>query len=139
MHTYAIFSFAISFCLDRFAKVRKICVKRGLYPFFILMKRVIYKKVLTLWNHTSIIMKKLWISLLCLVSISAVAQVSFGTSEKFNEGWRFVLDDDSAAISPDYDDSRWRELTLPHDWSVESAPSQALASCTGYLPGGIGW
>ena len=84
-------------------------------------------------------MKKLWISLLCLVSISAVAQVSFGTSEKFNEGWRFVLDDDSAAISPDYDDSRWRELTLPHDWSVESAPSQALASCTGYLPGGIGW
>ena len=68
-----------------------------------------------------------------------MAQVSFGTSEKFNTGWRFILDDDSAAIYPDYDDSRWRELTLPHDWSVESAPSQALASCTGYLPGGIGW
>ena len=84
-------------------------------------------------------MKKLWILLLCLVSISAMAQVSFGTAEKFNAGWRFVLNDDSAAIYPGYDDSRWRELTLPHDWSIESAPSQALASCTGYLPGGIGW
>ena len=68
-----------------------------------------------------------------------MAQVSFGISEKFNENWRFVLADDSSAIHPDYDDSRWRELDLPHDWSIESAPSQALASCTGYLPGGIGW
>ena len=68
-----------------------------------------------------------------------MAQVSFGAPEKFNDNWRFVLADDSAALNPNYDDSRWRELTLPHDWSVESAPSQALASCTGYLPGGIGW
>ena len=86
-----------------------------------------------------ITMRKLLLFLLCFVGVNVMAQVSFGTSEKFNKNWRFILADDSAAISPDYDDSRWRELTLPHDWSVESAPSQALASCTGYLPGGIGW
>ena len=28
---------------------------------------------------------------------------------------------------------------MPHDWSVESVASPSLASCTGYLPGGIGW
>ena len=84
-------------------------------------------------------MRKLLLFLLCFVGVNVVAQVSFGTSEKFNKDWRFILADDSTAIHPDYDDSRWRELTLPHDWSVESAPSQALASCTGYLPGGIGW
>ena len=84
-------------------------------------------------------MRKLLLFLLCFVGVNVMAQVSFGTSEKFNKNWRFILADDSTAISPDYDDSRWRELTLPHDWSVESAPSQALASCTGYLPGGIGW
>lgn len=70
---------------------------------------------------------------------SAWAQVSFGVSSKFNDEWLFLLDDDSAAISPDYDDARWRRLDLPHDWSIEHTPSQALASCTGYLPGGIGW
>ena len=84
-------------------------------------------------------MKKLLILLLCLASIPLSAQVSFGTSDKFNSDWRFILADDSTAYSPDYDDTRWRRLNLPHDWSVESAPSQALASCTGYLPGGIGW
>ena len=84
-------------------------------------------------------MKKLLTLLLCMVAMHLSAQVSFGTPAKFNSDWRFILADDSTAFNFDYDDSRWRQLTLPHDWSVESAPSQALASCTGYLPGGIGW
>ena len=84
-------------------------------------------------------MKKLFALLLCLVSVCASAQVSFGNAVKFNEDWRFVLADDSMAQRIDYDDSRWQSLMLPHDWSIEAAPSQALASCTGYLPGGIGW
>ena len=84
-------------------------------------------------------MKKLFALLLCLVSVCASAQVSFGNAVKFNEDWRFVLADDSMAQRIDYDDSRWQSLMLPHDWSIEGTPSQALASCTGYLPGGIGW
>lgn len=40
---------------------------------------------------------------------------------------------------PAFDDSGWRRLTLPHDWSVEAPLSPSLASCTGYLPGGIAW
>lgn len=47
--------------------------------------------------------------------------------------------DDSAASQPDFDDSRWRHLSLPHDWSVEHPMSPQLFSCTGYLPGGVGW
>lgn len=47
--------------------------------------------------------------------------------------------DDSAARTPDFDDSRWRTLQLPHDWSVEHPMSPDLYSCTGYLPGGVGW
>lgn len=84
-------------------------------------------------------MKRWFAALLCIVGIHASAQVSFGSAENFNEGWRFVLADDSLAAKPDYNDGRWRELDLPHDWSIEGMPSQALASCTGYLPGGIGW
>ena len=86
-------------------------------------------------------MKHLWFCLcfFCCLGLETFAQVSFGTPDKFNDDWCFILADDSTAMKPGYDDSRWRQLTLPHDWSVESAPSQELASCTGYLPGGIGW
>lgn len=82
-------------------------------------------------------------AILCVMALLTVApstaQVSFGDTEKFNDGWLFLLKDDSAAIQSSYDDSKWRKLDLPHDWSVEGQLSPSLASCTGYLPGGIGW
>ena len=67
------------------------------------------------------------------------AQVSFGDATKFNDGWLFKLTDDSTIVRPAYEDKDWRKLILPHDWSVEGQLSPSLASCTGYLPGGIGW
>lgn len=77
--------------------------------------------------------------LVCLICIPAKAQVSFGKAGKFNEGWLFNLKDDSLSLQTNYDDSKWRKLDLPHDWSIEGQASPTLASCTGYLPGGIGW
>lgn len=82
------------------------------------------------------------VTLFCLFTslcISLQAQVSFGDAEKFNDGWLFRLGDDSTAAATNYDDSRWRQVLLPHDWSIEAQLSPTLASCTGYLPGGIGW
>lgn len=73
------------------------------------------------------------------VCFSLSAQVSFGGAKKFNENWLFSLSDDSLGASASYNDSKWRKLDLPHDWSVEGQLSPSLASCTGYLPGGIGW
>ena len=67
------------------------------------------------------------------------AQVSFGAAEKFNDDWKFILMDNPAMVKNDFDDSKWRKLDLPHDWSVEGQLSPTLASCTGYLPGGIAW
>lgn len=82
-------------------------------------------------------------AMLCVMALCTVApataQVSFGDAGKFNDGWLFLLKDDSAAVQTSYDDSKWRKLDLPHDWSVEGQLSPSLASCTGYLPGGIGW
>jgi beta-galactosidase/beta-glucuronidase len=56
-----------------------------------------------------------------------------------NHDWRFSLSDDSLAARTDYPDADWRTLDVPHDWSIEGQLSPDLASCTGYLPGGIGW
>ena len=74
--------------------------------------------------------------LLSLSCGNADAQVSFGSPEKFNEGWLFRLGDEEESFKPEYADSTWRRLSLPHDWSIEGTYSPDLASGTGYLPGG---
>ena len=77
--------------------------------------------------------------LLLLASQSMQAQVSFGETSLFNDGWLFLLQDVAEAKNPDFNDSSWRKLSLPHDWSIEGQLSQEYASCTGYLPAGIAW
>jgi beta-galactosidase len=57
----------------------------------------------------------------------------------FDDGWRFHLGEASGGQQPGLDDSGWRKLNLPHDWSIEGPYSSANASGTGYLPGGVGW
>ena len=79
------------------------------------------------------------ITVLMLVQWTASAQVSFGKPEKINTQWQFKLEDVSGAQMPTFDASKWRILDLPHDWSVEGVYSPDLFSCTGFLPGGIGW
>ena len=57
----------------------------------------------------------------------------------FDFGWKFHLGDLTAAKNPSFDDTSWRSINLPHDWSIEGDFNSQLASCTGYLPGGFGW
>ena len=64
---------------------------------------------------------------------SSFSQISFGKAEKINEQWQFYLGD-----HPN-DKTEWKTLDLPHDWSVKEPLSPSLASCQGFLPGGIGW
>lgn len=54
-------------------------------------------------------------------------------------GWKFHKGDISGAEKGSFDDGQWRDVTVPHDWSIEGPYSREWASGTGYLPGGIGW
>ena len=60
-------------------------------------------------------------------------------SQNFDSDWKFNLGDVSNAQSPTFDDSKWRTLSLPHDYSIEQEYSQSLEAESGYLPGGVGW
>ena len=55
--------------------------------------------------------------------------------------WKFARGDFSGAQKPGFDDSGWRKVRLPHDWSVEGPFERSnLAGGDGaYLPGGVGW
>jgi len=78
-------------------------------------------------------------AIIFLTAIMGQAKPQFGNARLFNENWRFSLSDAKEFANPGFDDSKWRKLDLPHDWSVEGVYSPDNASCTGYLPGGIGW
>ena len=58
---------------------------------------------------------------------------------ELKENWRFHLGECEEAWYKGYDDSSWREVMIPHDWSVEAPFSPACSSGTGYLQGGTGW
>lgn len=62
-----------------------------------------------------------------------------GSVHLLNRDWAFHLGDCAGAEAPEYDDSAWRRLDLPHDWSIEGSFDPRWASATAYLPGGTGW
>ena len=37
----------------------------------------------------------------------------------FNDGWRFFLGDAPGAERPEFQDSQWRPIQLPHGWAIE--------------------
>jgi beta-galactosidase len=58
----------------------------------------------------------------------------------FNDAWRFFLGDAGGAEQAGFDDSRWQELRLPHDWAIEGPFNPRLNPHTGALPiFGTGW
>ena len=70
----------------------------------------------------------------------------------FDSDWRFHLGDVPGAEKPAFDASGWREVTIPHDWSIEGPAGKDPKTMDGpfdrkspagfsggYLNGGIGW
>jgi len=66
-------------------------------------------------------------------------QTSVRHKIKFNSDWRFILGDKPEFRDSSYDDSAWRQLNLPHDWSIEGAFDMAGGESNGFFPVGIGW
>ncbi len=59
----------------------------------------------------------------------------------FNSDWKFTLANEDNSQKPEFDDSGWRTVDLPHDWSIEGEFSEKNPATPGggALPGGTGW
>ena len=90
------------------------------------------------------------ISFLCaiLALSSAIAQAGVVTEAKisgarriqFNDHWRFAKGENKGAEEPDFADSTWREIELPHDWAIEGPFDKKYSAQSGGLPFfGIAW
>jgi beta-galactosidase len=65
----------------------------------------------------------------------------------FDAGWRFHRGDIQKAEKVDFDDTKWRAIDLPHDWSIEDLPGTQSpfnpdvinGVSIGFTTGGTGW
>jgi beta-galactosidase len=88
---------------------------------------------------------------LLVISIVLTSTLSKGqTSNRtllFDSNWSFHLGGAQGAESPGFDDSHWRKLDLPHDWSIEDLPNtsspfnpNAISQVNGgFTTGGTAW
>jgi beta-galactosidase len=55
--------------------------------------------------------------------------------------WKFILGDAQGAEKPKFDDSKWKTINIPYDWSIEGKFNEdaATGGAGGYLPTGIAW
>src|SRR5690606_13814518 len=59
----------------------------------------------------------------------------------FTENWSFHLGDLEGAHLSNFVDTAWRQLDVPHDWSIEGTfdKNNPAGVGGGALPGGVGW
>ncbi|MBC8097646.1 MAG: glycoside hydrolase family 2 protein [Akkermansiaceae bacterium] len=100
-------------------------------------------------------MKRLILTVLLLSALNLFSAERLS----LDQGWRFHLGDIPmpvikghdpsyqnakagrawGAAAPDFDDTAWRELDLPHDWAVEGPFDENENLSQGYRPRGVGW
>ena len=100
----------------------------------------------TRMKHFSIAFPKIQFLVLTVMFCTVDFSISFCQQSKpvrlienFDLDWKFFKSDPKGAEKPSYDDSRWMNISLPHDWSIEGPYCKDNPSCQGYLRGGIGW
>jgi beta-galactosidase len=68
-------------------------------------------------------------------------------TRSLSQDWRFHRGENQGAETPDFDDSGWKPVAVPHDWSIMDKPGggppfkpeMTAGQDSGYLAGGIGW
>lgn len=93
-------------------------------------------------------MKNLFYLLFSLLLVSSCTdKQTMPREESFDEGWLFYRGDVEDGERLELDDSQWRKVNLPHDWSIEDIPgtdspfaADAVTEVSGgFTVGGTGW
>ena len=80
----------------------------------------------------------LFFTLLLLACESPVNQVEENKKENFDFDWKFYAGEIENTEKPGFNDSDWKTVNLPHDWSIEGDLSKSNPSFSrgGWLPTG---
>jgi beta-galactosidase len=86
-------------------------------------------------------MKKFFLFILSFLILQNIYAAPPRQKISLDFNWKFSQTDTIGADKENFNDSKWRVLNLPHDWSIENEFDEkaTTASGGGYLPTGIGW
>lgn len=92
----------------------------------------------------------LLLALCCVYHITRAQNAPY--ESLFDDNWKFYKGDAAGAETTAFNDGSWRNIDLPHDWSIEHLPNQKPgevvgpfsknspgATATGYTVGGTAW
>ena len=81
------------------------------------------------------------VAIMLFCTIATNAKTVDTRRQLFDFGWRFSLTADDKAKRTNFDDSHWRQIDLPHDWSIEGSVNRnnPAGNDGGYFPTGTGW
>ncbi|WP_370479255.1 sugar-binding domain-containing protein [Tamlana flava] len=90
-------------------------------------------------NHSKLLI--LFASLIAFGCNSLKEEIKPERKQLFNYDWKFQLGEAPEGSSISFDDSSWRTLDLPHDWSIEgkSEIENPSGGDGGYFPMGKAW
>ena len=76
-----------------------------------------------------------FVMLFSMLNIFAQAKISPRIKYNFNSSWKVFVGDDSSASKINYDDAKWKNVTLPYAWNEDEAFKKDIA----HLSTGIAW
>ena len=76
-----------------------------------------------------------------LYSVTLLSASLASETRSFDDSWLFHLEDHGeAAAMPEFNDSKWQSVRLPHDWAITGAFDPSVDGYAGKLPWqGVGW
>ena len=85
--------------------------------------------------------KNILLPIVFVLSFVCTAQGNIQRKQLFDYDWKFYLGDVPKASTKEFNDEDWRNLDLPHDWSIEGKidSKNPMGGAGGYFPAGIGW
>ena len=75
------------------------------------------------------------------LTLAAVSAAAAREVLPLDDHWRFLPAEVSGAEQPGFDDSQWKQVTVPHDWSIAGpfAETNLAGGAGAFLPSGVAW
>lgn len=81
--------------------------------------------------------RNIFLLLSCCIALFTTAQTASSPRQKynFNNNWKVFVGDDSLASTLNYNDTKWKTVTVPYAWNEDAAFKVSIED----LPTGIAW
>lgn len=59
-----------------------------------------------------------WVFIVFFLGTIMTSEAQVRTEYLLEKGWKFTREDNPSSVDPDFDDTKWQAVTVPHDWAI---------------------